>query len=75
VLCLKCCKFWDTLAVRAARNLLNSQLTLYCMGDFQTDGIQALHLDAMLAKFSDLRVPRVKDAQFHGKFSPLLQIL
>jgi len=35
------------------------------------DGLVAMHLDSMLAKSSDLRVPPVKDAQFHGKLGSL----
>jgi len=60
------------LAVRGVRHLLQNHIALYCKGDFQNDGVQAAHLDEMLAHSSDLRVPHVKDAQFHGKFCSLL---
>jgi len=63
------------LAVRGVRYLLQNHVALYCKGDFQSDGIQALHLDTMLAQSSDLRVARVKDTRFHGKFSSLLEML
>ena len=63
------------LAVRGARHLLQSHLALYCSGDYQSDGIQAVHLDAVLAHSSDLRVPQVKDAQFHGELHSLLQMM
>jgi len=55
-------------AVRGVRHLLENHVTLYCKGDYQTDGIQAVHLDAILGHSSDLRLPHVKDAQFHGQF-------
>ena len=67
-ICNSCCWLYVVhKAVRAARHLLHSRIALYCKGDYQVDGIQAIHLDPMLAMSSDLRVPPVKDSQFHGK--------